>query len=138
MIDKHYRAVSTGLGIMVVSCSSISAALLLDAPPPDGLRVLDPVATKTTVLVLLAVLGVVLPMLAVLRPLKPVRVNATVFAAAAMTNAVALSPMIVVPFQGATSLIAVICAIGMAAASTPTLHDSVEPNPECEGPGRSD
>jgi hypothetical protein len=38
LIDKHYRAVSTGLGIIVVSCSSISAVLLLDAPPPDGLR----------------------------------------------------------------------------------------------------
>jgi hypothetical protein len=46
LIDKHYRVVSTGLGIIVVSCSSISAVLLLDAPPPDGLRVLDPVATK--------------------------------------------------------------------------------------------
>lgn len=33
-ITRHYRAVSTGLGIMVVSRSSISAVLLLDAPLP--------------------------------------------------------------------------------------------------------
>jgi hypothetical protein len=43
-----------------------------------------------------------------------------------MTNAVVLSPMIVVPFQGATSFIAIVCAIGMAVASVPALHDPVE------------
>jgi hypothetical protein len=70
LIDKHYRAVSTGLGIMVASCTTISAGLLRAADPPDGLRVLDPVATKATVLVLLAVPGALLPMLAA-RPRPP-------------------------------------------------------------------
>jgi hypothetical protein len=70
VIAEYYRTVSTFLGIMVVSCSSVSAVLLWDAVPPDGLRVLDPVATKATVLVLLALLGVVLPLVAALRPQK--------------------------------------------------------------------
>jgi hypothetical protein len=123
------------LGITVASCSTFSAGLLWAAAPPDGLRVLDPVATKATVLVLLAGLGIILPLTTALGLLKHLGFTAAVFAAAAMTNAVVLSPMIVVPFQGATSLIAVICAIGMAVAGTPALHDAVEDrNPECQGP----
>jgi hypothetical protein len=99
------------------------------------LRVLDPVASKATVLELLAVLGVVLPLVAVLRSQGHLRFTATVFAAAAMTNAVVLSPMIIVPIQGATSLMAVICAIGMAAASTPALHEPIAA-PENSGAGQ--
>ncbi|MGO4859641.1 hypothetical protein [Arthrobacter sp. 2MCAF14] len=89
-------------------------------------------ATKATLLTLLAVLGVILPLLTTLSPRQHLRFFATVFAAAAMINAVVLSPLIVVPFQGATSFIAVIAAIGMAVASVPALHVPIE-DPENTG-----
>ncbi|MBB6407217.1 hypothetical protein [Arthrobacter sp. AZCC_0090] len=132
LITRHYQALLKCLGIAVASCSAISSGLLWAAAPPDGLRVLDPVATKATLLTLLAVLGVILPLISALIPRQYLRFIATVFAAAAMTNAVVLSPMIVVPFQDATSFIAVIGAIGMAVASVPALHEPVE-DPENSG-----
>ncbi|WP_284982331.1 hypothetical protein [Arthrobacter sp. efr-133-TYG-118] len=126
LIARHYPAVLKYLGITVASCSAISAGLLWAAPPPDGLRVLDPVATKATILILLALLGVLLPLAAALVPGKHLRFAGTVFASSAMANALALSPMIVVPFQNATSLVAVIGAIALAVAGTPALHDPIE------------
>ncbi len=91
----------------------------LGSTPPDGLRVLNPVATKATVLVFLAVPGVLLPLVAALSPRQNLRLIVVVFVAAAMINAVVLSPLIVVPIQDATSLIAVMAAIGVAVASVP-------------------
>lgn len=46
---------------MVASCSAVSARLLWAAAPPDELRVLEPMVTKTALITLLAVLGRVLP-----------------------------------------------------------------------------
>lgn len=132
LLTKHYRAILRCLGITVAACSAISGGLLWAAAPPDGLRVLEPVTTKATLLTLLAVLGVGLPLAAALSPRRHLRFIAAVFAAAALTNAVVLSPLIVVPFQDATSFIAVIGAIGMAVASIPALHEPIE---DPENPG---
>ncbi len=68
LITRDYPVLLKCLGIAVASCSAISAGLLWAAAPPDGLRVLDPVATKATLLTLLAVLGTVLPLIAALSP----------------------------------------------------------------------
>lgn len=77
-------------GITVAACSAISAGVLWAAALPDGLRVLEPAATKATLLTLLVVLGVVFPLVAALSRQQHLRFSATVFAAAAMTNAVVL------------------------------------------------
>lgn len=61
LIARHYRTRLRGLGIMVASCSAVSARLLWAAAPPDELRVLEPMVTKTALITLLAVLGRVLP-----------------------------------------------------------------------------
>jgi hypothetical protein len=45
-------------------------------------------------------------------------------------------PLIMIPFQGATSFIAVISAIGMAVAPVPALHESIE-DPENSGTERA-
>ncbi|GAB2713795.1 hypothetical protein ACX801_18250 [Arthrobacter bambusae] len=136
LLAKHYRTILRCLGITVAACSAISAGLLWAAAPPDGLRVLEPVATKATLLTLLAVLGIGLPLAAVLSPRQHLRFIVAVFLAAAMINAVVLSPLVVVPFQEATSFIAVIGAIGMAVASVPALHESFE-DPESPGTERA-
>ncbi len=76
-----------------------------------------------------------MPLGAVLSPRQHLRFFVAVIMAAAMINAVVLNPMVVVPFQDATSFIAVIAAIGMAAASIPALHESIE-DPENPGVGQ--
>lgn len=126
LLTKHYATILRSLGITVAACSALSAGLLWGAAPPDGLRVLEPVATKATLLTLLAVLGVSLPLAAALSPRRHLRFIAAVFVAAAMTNAVVLSPLVVVPFQDATSFIAVIGAIAMVVAGVLALHESFE------------
>ncbi|MFB8369932.1 hypothetical protein ACFC25_11280 [Pseudarthrobacter sp. NPDC055928] len=127
MISQYYRHLLSILGFVVAACSSISVALLWAAPPPTGLKNIDPAALKATIVLILAFLGVVMPLAAIFTPaLRWLVLKATVFAVAGLTNAVALSPELAVPFQDTTSVIAVACGLGMAVVSILAFMDSVQ------------
>lgn len=127
MITQYYRLFLSSLGFLVAACSSISLALLWAAPPPAGLKNIDPAALKTATVLILAFLGVVAPLAAIFTPaLKWLLLKATVFAAAGFSNALALSPELAVPFQDTTSVIAVACGLGLAIISIMAFMDSVQ------------
>lgn len=129
MITRYYRPFLSILGFLVAACSSISVALLWAAPPPAGLKNIDPAALKATTVFILMFLGIVAPLAAVFTPASRwLLLKATVFAVAGFSNAMALSPELAVPFQDATSGIAVACGLGLAVISVLAFMDS-EPSP---------
>ena len=127
MISQYYRHFLSILGFLVAACSSISVALLWAAPPPAGLKNIDPVALKATTVFVLAFLGVVVPLAATFTPaLRWLVLKTAVFAVAGFANAVALSPELAVPFQDTTSAIAVACGLGLSVISILAFMDSVQ------------
>jgi hypothetical protein len=132
MITQYYRPFLSILGFLVAACSSISVALLWAAPPPEGLKNIDPVALKATTLLILMVLGVIAPLAAVFTPASRwLLLKASVFAVAGFSNAMALSPQLAVPFQDTTSVIAVACGLGLAVISILAFLESIqEKNPQ--------
>jgi hypothetical protein len=127
MITQYYRPLLSSLGFLVAACSSISLALLWAAPPPAGLKNIDPAALKTATVLILAFLGVIAPLAAIFTPaLRWLLLKAIVFAAAGFSNALALSPELAVPFQDTTSVIAVACGLGLAIISIMAFMDSVQ------------
>jgi hypothetical protein len=112
---------------MLVGFSSISAALMWSFPAPEGLRKLDPLALKNTMVVILLVFGMAAPCAAVLSPAQKWLVpKAAIFAAAGFSHAAALAPEIRVPFQGTTSATAAVCSLGLAVLTLAAFMDPVQ------------
>jgi len=127
MITQYYRPFLSTLGFVVAACSSISVALLWAAPPPEGLKNIDPAALKATTVLILMFLGVVAPLAAIFTPASRwLLLKASVFAVAGFSNAMALSPELAVPFQDTTSAIAATCGLGLAVISILAFLDSVQ------------
>lgn len=127
MILRHYRPLLRIVGLLVVACSGISGALLWAAPPPTGLRNIDPQTVKNSLVAVVLVLGAVLPLAAVFSPaVKWLVAKAAVFAAAAFTNSAALSPHVAVAFQSTTSAIAVAGGLALAVISLVAFMDIVQ------------
>ncbi|MEZ2391748.1 hypothetical protein AB6813_19805 [bacterium RCC_150] len=124
LTGEHYRTVSRNLGVLVAACSAFSAVLIGTAPAPGGFGVLDPGAVKATMLILLGAVGVILTVAAAFGPKKLFAVKAAVFEVAAIANAAVLSPLLVLPIQGATSLLAVLAAMGLAIINVPAFHSA--------------
>lgn len=112
---------------MVAAFSVISAGLIWSSPPPEGLNNIDPLALKNTMVAILLVLGVAAPLVAAFTPARRwLPLKAAIFAVAGFSNATALGPVMVVPFQGTTSVIAVVCALGLAVLTIVAFMDSVQ------------
>ena len=127
MITHFYPVALRLLTSIVAVCSAVSATLLGTAPPPDGLKVLDPADLRATAVVLTMALGVVAPVAALIAdPLKCLLLKAGVLAASGFGNAMMLSPLLVVPFQETPAMLAVTCSIAMTLASIVTFMESVE------------
>jgi hypothetical protein len=127
MTTQLYRLLLRIVGLMVAAFSCISLGLIWASPAPDGLRNIDPLALKNSTVAVLLVLGVAAPLIAAFSPaLKWLPLKAAVFAVAGFANAAALSPVIIVPFQGTTSVIAVVCALGLAVLSIVVCLDAVQ------------
>ncbi|MFK0003378.1 hypothetical protein [Paenarthrobacter sp. NPDC090522] len=115
------------LGCTVAVSSAISANLLWLAPPPEGLKILDPQTLKTIAVVSLGILGVLIPLAVVVT--KAVRyplLKAAVFALAAFTNAMTLGPDILVEFQDISSTAAEVSALLLTVASLVVYMDRVQ------------
>ncbi|WP_024819999.1 hypothetical protein [Arthrobacter sp. 31Y] len=127
MVTHFYPVLLRVFTCVVAVCSAVSATLLGAAPPPDGLNILDPADLRTTAVVLTMALGVVAP-IAMLIPgsLKCLLLKAGVFAASGCGNAMMLSPLVVVPFQEASTALAVVCSVALTLASIVTFMESVE------------
>ncbi|MFJ4228121.1 hypothetical protein ACIPY0_15710 [Paenarthrobacter nicotinovorans] len=127
MITHFYPAALRILTCVVAVCSAVAATLLGTAPPPEGLKVLDPADLRTTAVVLTMALGVVAPVaMMIMDPLKCLLLKACVFAASAFGNAMMLSPLLVVPFQETPTAMAVTCSVAVTLASIVTYMESVE------------
>ncbi|WP_155854360.1 hypothetical protein [Arthrobacter sp. MA-N2] len=117
------------MGLMVGVLSGISGGLIWTSPSPEGLSNIDPLAVKNTTVAVLVILGMAAPLIAAFSPARKwLPLKAAVFAVAGFANAAALSPEIVVPFQGATSVIAAVCALGLAVLTIVAFMDSVQNN----------
>ncbi|MCZ9884557.1 hypothetical protein [Arthrobacter sp. B2a2-09] len=127
MTTQLYSLLLRIVGLMVAAFSGISLGLIWASPSPVGLNNIDPHALKTTTVTLLLVLGVAAPLIAAFSPARKwLPLKAAVFAVAGFANAAALSPVIVVPFQGTTSVVAVVCALGLAVLTIVAFMDSVQ------------
>ncbi len=127
MTAQLYELLPRVLGLMVAGLSSISAALIWSFPRPEGLRNLDPVALRNTMVAILLVFGMAAPLAAVFgRAQKWLAPEAAIFAAAAFSQAASLGPEIRVPFQGATSAIAAVCSLGLTVLTLVAFMDSVQ------------
>ncbi|MDP9907336.1 MULTISPECIES: hypothetical protein [Arthrobacter] len=115
------------VGLLVAAFSCISVGLMWASPAPEGLKNIDPLAVKNTMVTVLLVFGVAAPLIAAFSKAgKWLPLKAAVFAVAGFANAAALSPVIVVPFQGTTSAIAAVCALGLAVLTIVAFMDSVQ------------
>lgn len=127
MTTQLYSLLLRIVGLLVAAFSCISLGLIWASPAPEGLKNIDPLALKNSTVTILLVLGVAAPLIAAFSPaLKWLPLKAAVFAVAGFANAAALSPMIIVPFQGTTSAIAVVCALGLAVLSIVVCLDAVQ------------
>ncbi|MCX2750192.1 hypothetical protein OOZ51_20625 [Arthrobacter sp. MI7-26] len=127
MTAQLYGLLPRILGFIVAGFSSISAALIWSFPAPEGLRTLDPLALRNTMVVILLVFGMAAPLAAVFgRAQKWLVPKAAIFAAAGFSHAAALGPEIRVPFQGATSAIAAVCSLGLTVLTLAAFMDSVQ------------
>lgn len=115
------------VGLMVAIFSCVSVGLIWASPAPEGLKNMDPLAVKNTAAAVLFVFGVAAPLIAAFSPAaKWLPLKAAVFAVAGFANAAALSPVLVVPFQGATSAVAAVCALGLAVLTLVAFMDAVQ------------
>ncbi|MFK0009249.1 hypothetical protein ACIQTZ_19595 [Paenarthrobacter sp. NPDC090520] len=115
------------LGCIVAVSSAISANLLWLAPPPEGLKVLDPQTLKTMAVVSLGTLGVLIPLAVVVtNAVRYPLLKAAIFALAAFTNAMTLGPDIVVEFQDISSTAAEVSALLLTVASLVIYMDRVQ------------
>ncbi|GAB3564405.1 hypothetical protein GCM10027405_20460 [Arthrobacter alkaliphilus] len=115
------------VGLMVAVFSCVSAGAMWASPAPEGLKNLDPMAVKNTMVTVLLVFGVAAPLIAAFGPAgKWLPLKAAVFAVAGFANAAALSPVLVVPIQGATSALAAVCALGLAVLTVVAFLDAVQ------------
>ncbi len=72
-------------------------------------------------------LGVVAPVaMLIAEPLTCLLLKAGLFAASGFGNAMMLSPLVVVPFQEASTALAVVCSVALTIASIVTYMESVE------------
>ncbi|WP_284981170.1 hypothetical protein [Arthrobacter sp. efr-133-TYG-118] len=127
MTTQLYSLLLRIVGLMVAAFSCISVGLIWTSPAPDGLNNIDPLALKNTTVTVLLVFAVAAPLLAAFSPAgKWLPFKAAIFAVAGFANAAALSPVIVVPFQGTTSAVAVVCALGLAVLTIVAFMDSVQ------------
>nr|WP_208096526.1 hypothetical protein [Paenarthrobacter sp. MSM-2-10-13] len=127
VITHFYPAVLRVVTCVIAVCSAVSATLLGAAPPPEGLDILDPSDVRTTTVVLTMALGVVAPVgMLIAGSLKCLLLKAGVFAASGFGNAMMLSPLVVVPFQETSTMLAVICSVALTIASIITYMESVE------------
>ncbi|MCT9868738.1 hypothetical protein [Paenarthrobacter aurescens] len=127
MITHFYPAALRIITCIVAVCSAVSATLLGTAPPPEGLNAQDFADLRTTAVVLTMALGVVAPVAMLISdPLKCLLLKAGVFAASGFGNAMMLSPLVVVPFQETSTLLAVVCSVTLTIASIVTYMESVE------------
>ncbi|GAB2733414.1 hypothetical protein ACX801_02725 [Arthrobacter bambusae] len=127
MTTQLYSLLLRIVGLMVAAFSCISLGLIWASPAPEGLKNIDPLALKNTTVTVLLVLGVSVPLIAAFSPAgKWLPLKAAVFAVAGFANAAALSPVIVVPFQGTTSAVAAVCALGLAVLTIVAFMDSVQ------------
>ncbi|MHC6219859.1 hypothetical protein [Arthrobacter sp. MMS24-S77] len=127
MTTYLYSVLLRILGFIVATFSGISASLIWSAVPPEGLNNIDPLVLRNTAVAVLLVLGVAAPLIAAFSPARKwLPLKAAVFAVAGFANAAALGPAIVVPFQGTTSVIAVVCALGLAVLTIVAFIDSVQ------------
>jgi hypothetical protein len=127
MITQLFSLLLRIVGLMVATFSCISVGLIWASPAPEGLKNIDPLALKNTTVTVLLVFGVATPLIAAFSPAgKWLPLKAAVFAVAGFANAAALSPVIVVPFQGTTSAAAVVCALGLAVLIIVAFMDSVQ------------
>ncbi|WP_091465954.1 hypothetical protein [Paenarthrobacter nitroguajacolicus] len=127
MITHFYPAALRIITCVIAVCSAVSATLLGTAPPPEGLEILDPSDLRTTAVVLTMALGVVAPVAVLIaEPLTCLLLKAGLFAASGFGNAMMLSPLVVVPFQEASTALAVVCSVALTIASIVTYMESVE------------
>lgn len=127
MTTQLYSLLLRILGLMVAAFSCISLGLIWASPAPEGLKNIDPLAVKNTTVTVLLVLGVAAPLMAAFSPAgKWLPLKAAVFAVAGFAHAAALSPVIVVPFQGTTSAVAAVCALGLAVLTIVAFMDSIQ------------
>ncbi|MGM7775385.1 hypothetical protein ACSVHC_05110 [Arthrobacter sp. KNU-44] len=127
MTTQLYSLLLRIVGLMVAAFSCISLGLIWASPAPEGLKNIDPLAVKNTTITVLLVLGVASPLIAAFSPAgKWLPLKAAVFAVAGFAHAAALSPVIVVPFQGTTSAVAAVCALGLAVLTIVAFMDSVQ------------
>lgn len=126
MLSQYYPFALRILGCFVTALSVLSGVLLLGAPPPEGLKNLDPQALRTVAVAGLGFFGALLPLIMVLsHPAKLPLLKAGVFAAAGFANAMTLSPLLSVPLQDTMGLIAVVCAMALAVLSLLLYMDAV-------------
>ncbi|GAA5196263.1 hypothetical protein GCM10023346_28250 [Arthrobacter gyeryongensis] len=127
MTTQLYSLLLRILGLTVAAFSCISLGLIWASPAPEGLKNIDPLAVKNTTVTVLLVLGVAAPLMAAFSPAgKWLPLKAAVFAVAGFAHAAALSPVIVVPFQGTTSAVAAVCALGLAVLTIVAFMDSIQ------------
>lgn len=127
MTTQLYSLLLLILGVLAAAFSGISAGLIWSAAPPEGLNNIDPLALRNSTVAILLIFGVAAPLIAAFSPARKwLLFKAAIFAVAGFSNAAALGPIIVVPFQGTTSVIAVVCALGLAVLTLVTFMDSVQ------------
>jgi len=127
VITHFYPAALRIITCVIAVCSAVSATLLGTAPPPEGLEILDPSDMRTTAVVFTMALGVVAPVaMLIVEPLTCLLLKAGLFAASGFGNAMMLSPLVVVPFQEASTALAVVCSVALTIASIVTYMESVE------------
>ncbi|UKA59827.1 hypothetical protein [Arthrobacter sp. FW306-2-2C-D06B] len=127
MTTQLYSLLLRIVGLLVAAFSCISLGLIWASPAPESLNNIDPLVLKNTTVTVLLVFGVAAPLIAAFSPAgKWLPLKAAVFAVAGFANAAVLSPVIVVPFQGTTSALAAVCALGLAVLTIVAFMDSVQ------------
>ncbi|UKA51003.1 hypothetical protein LFT48_05610 [Arthrobacter sp. FW305-123] len=127
MITHFYPVALRIITCIIAVCSAVSATLLWTAPPPQEFPVLEPAYVQLGAVFLMVVLGVVVPVAALIaEPLKYLLLKIGLFTAAGFGNALMLSPLIVVPLQETFTAVAAICSAALTIASIVTYMESVE------------
>ncbi|MFH5880291.1 hypothetical protein [Arthrobacter sp. NA-172] len=127
MTAELYRFLPKILGYLTAAFSGISAVLIWTFPPAEGLRTLDPLALKNTMVALLLAFGTAALLATVLSPARKwLLPKIAIFALAGFSNSAALGPEVTVPFQWTTSAIATVCALGVEVLTIVAFVDSVQ------------
>ena len=127
MLTQLYSRLLRIVGLLAAVLSAISATLLWSATPPVGLRNIDPLVLRNSMVAVLFIFGVAATLIAAFSPARKwLLLKTAVFALAGFSNAAALGAGSAVPFQGTTSVIAVVCELGLAVLALVTFMDSVQ------------